>query len=179
MTFISILTLISQTLSVLLLLAATLAFIFKRYINEWIKTRFKIQLEKSNGDYKHKLLHELETYKGDILRELEEFKLGIDIRRNIALQVSNSQLSAYQKLVSDYGIIVGEIHTYTLMDPKIREDLNTFRLRILSADRAARSTKDLYGLFLDPGKLQLPLAELGRSIVSILVTELDPVRRLS
>jgi hypothetical protein len=70
--------LLYKIISIILLIGGIFAFAFKSYIKEWIKAKFKSQLQKENEEYKQKFLKELEAYKASLVRELEEYKLNID-----------------------------------------------------------------------------------------------------
>ena len=72
---------------------------------EKIKAYFKKDLIKTQENYKMGL----EAYKANLLQQLEEYKLDIDIRRNLIIEMSHNRLLAYQKTISSL------LHFYRLL----------------------------------------------------------------
>lgn len=63
------------------------------------KGRIRLYFQKSLLKDQEKYKKELEFYKSNLLRDLEEHKLGIDVRRHLSVEMSNKRLMAYQNLM--------------------------------------------------------------------------------
>ena len=64
-----------------------------------LKGKIKLYFQKNLLEDKEKYKKELEFYKSSLLRELEEHKLGIDVRKYLSLEMSKKRLMAYQNLM--------------------------------------------------------------------------------
>jgi hypothetical protein len=93
-----------------------IAYIFKRWIGEWIKSRFSRAVEKELAVHKHQLERELEAYKGSVLQELEQFRANVDIRRTIALKRADTKLDLVRKLDNDFDTYHRRCLVYCVAD---------------------------------------------------------------
>ena len=97
-----ILKIIGDIASILVLIGGIITFFFK----ESIKAFFARDLLKKQENYKR----ELETYKTILLKDLEEYKMGIDVRRNLSSEIMSKRVFAYQLTMSMlnhfYGLIL-------------------------------------------------------------------------
>jgi len=167
-----ILILVSQIVSAILLLAGLLAFAFRTYISEWIKNRFKAEFDRQSESHKHSLLRELEAFKGALVHDLEEHKLQIDLRKNLATQIANNRLLAYQKIFEEFGVVIRSIYTYVILEDKYREPIADFRLKTLKVIETAHKTVDTYDFFLDPITVGGDLATIYKSAIYFVATDL-------
>ena len=95
MTFMKIIEVVDDFASITIVLVGLVGF----SLREKIKNYFQKDLIELKESYKQ----ELERYKIDLLREMEEYKMGIDIRRNLSIQMSNKRLLSYQKIISYFA----------------------------------------------------------------------------
>lgn len=69
---------------------------------------------------------DLEAFKTNLLRQLEEYRMGIDVRRNLSIQMSDKRLLAYQETLSINARLWFEISRYRQIsnpeERKLRED---------------------------------------------------------
>lgn len=101
---------LSDLLVIATLTTGTLAFVFKSWISELIKTRFSKAVSQELDSYRHELNRELETYKTSLIRDLEQYKANIDIQRTIAIKMADEKLRALRELISSfdsYAMVVG------------------------------------------------------------------------
>jgi hypothetical protein len=94
----SSLELVSNIISLIVLAAGVLGFMFRGWISEWIKSRFSKAVSMELDSYKHELNKELESYKTSLIRDLEMHKANIDIQRAVALKMADSRLEVLRKL---------------------------------------------------------------------------------
>jgi len=86
---------------ILVIVLSIVVLIFK----ENIKTYFQKRIIETQESYKR----DLEAYKTSLIQQLEEYKLDIDIRRSMHIEMSHQRLLAYQKTISSFA------HLYTLL----------------------------------------------------------------
>ncbi len=95
---VALLQLIGNLSAIALAIAAALAFVPRSFVQEWIKARFAREVERESREHAARLQKDLENYKNDLLRQLDEARLDIDLRRGIALQSAAAKLDAVRKL---------------------------------------------------------------------------------
>jgi hypothetical protein len=107
---------IGRVAAALGVIGLAIAYIFKRWIAEWIKSRFSRAVEKELAVHKHQLERELEAYKGSVLQELEQFRANVDIRRTIALKRADTKLELVRKLDNDFDTYHRRCLVYCVAD---------------------------------------------------------------
>ena len=137
MTLSDIITFFSKAITLAILLLGIFSFVFKHYIKEWIKAKFKSQLQKENEEYKQSLLRELEAYKASLVRDLEDYKLNIDLKRNLALKYSDKKLEAYEQVKIAYQGILLSILTYQRLPSELKKPYTDFKIEMLESLTAA------------------------------------------
>lgn len=152
----SALDLISNIVSLTLLVAGALAFMFKGWISEWIKSRFAKAVSKELDTYKHELNKELEAHKTALIRELEHYKANIDIQRAIALKMAEARLDALRKLLVAFD--ANGIGTHAYLRSSVEQKANTWE----DVTRANMALKEA----LTEAQIFLPL-ELTNKIASL------------
>lgn len=100
-----IMKLVGDIASILVLVGGIFAFIFK----ESIKAFFARDLLKKQEDYKR----ELETYKTILLKDLEEYKMGIDVRRNMSTEISKRRIDSYRTIINSLYEFYSELSLYS------------------------------------------------------------------
>lgn len=109
----------SDIITLLILLGSFIGFAFRETISSWIKLKLSNVFNEQFESYKHNLNIELEVYKGSVLRELEQHKANLDIRRAIALKIAEARLEHLTKLLSllhDYISHCGASPTITFVE---------------------------------------------------------------
>ncbi|OFX38109.1 MAG: hypothetical protein A2X08_08855 [Bacteroidetes bacterium GWA2_32_17] len=162
-----ILNLVSKTLSIIVILLGIGAFAFKKYISEFIKTKFSIQFEKENTKYKQQFLKELEAYKSALVRELENHKLEIDIKRSQVLIYVQKKIEAYELLTAFYSPILEKIYTYSILDEKYKKDYHEFMKEIFKELEKCKEVSNKYSLYLSTTKIKIHLAPVHTAIISL------------
>jgi hypothetical protein len=157
----------SDILAILVLLSGAFAIFYKNYIKEWIKAKFKSELQKENEDYKQKFLREIETYRALLLKEFEEYKLNIDLKRNLAIQYSNKKLEVYEKIVALIHPIIVDIISYSKLHNEIREPFPEFKINKLDEIRKVFRSLHPYQFYIEPLSVGLRLANLYGDLVKI------------
>ena len=177
-----IMNILSNIISILLLIATSIGFIFKKFITQWIETKFKSALNRENEQFKatlireqeelkQKFVREIETYKSILTRDLEEYKLNIDVRRNLYLQFSNQKIEVFKKIISAYDDILGKLVTYCKLEEPYREsefgDYNSFKIKMLNEISTAKDIQKPFKFYIDTIKIGLPLAKFYKKMVHL------------
>jgi hypothetical protein len=135
-----ILDIAGDVVAILLLVATVLSFIFK----EWIKNRFSKAVQSELDAKRHALNTELESHKGAILRELEQFRADVDIKRSIALKVAEARIQALQTLSGDLARFSNEALSMACMTAEQRRRNFSEYSTSLAAIRKSAETATLY-----------------------------------
>jgi hypothetical protein len=136
-----------KVLTVIILVGGFLGFIFRAWISEWIKHRFSRAVGEELEQQKHKLNRDLEAYKGSLLRELEEIKANIDIKRSIALKMAETRLDALRVLAFAFDECINEAVTMAGTSVDLRmHNLSTYNKSMEESRNARRSAE----IFLPP-----------------------------
>ncbi|SRR6266699_4562350 len=91
---------IDKILGVVLLAAGVLGFVFRTWIKAWIENKFTSAAAAALENRRHELNQQLEAYKGSVMRDLEQFRANIDIKRSVALKVAGERLDALRTLAT-------------------------------------------------------------------------------
>lgn len=128
-------------LTIVVLTGGTLAFFGRTWISEWIRNRFSKIIHKELETQKHQLNKELESYKGSLIRELEQFKANIDIKRSIALKMSEKRLDALQSLFYEIDRLNNVGVTWATLTTELRRhNLPEFNETVRTAMTANRNS---------------------------------------
>jgi len=137
----AILNIAPQVMTFLILVGGVVAYVLRKYITAWIRSKFESEIGKQLASHKHNLDRELAAYKMSLVRELEQQKANIDLRRSIALQIASTNLSALTQLFADLNTWVNKATAYTVYPPDVRKqtqnDFNQLTLTTRTAYRNA------------------------------------------
>lgn len=162
-----ILDIATKAVSVIVTIVGVAAFVFKKYISEFIKTKFSIQLEKENTKYKQTFLRELESYKSNLVRELENHKLEIDIKKSQALIYVQKKIEAYELLSAHYTPIIKKIYTYSITDEEYRKDYYAFMKEVFAELNTCDELANRYGLYINPTKIKIHVAKVYSDLIHL------------
>jgi hypothetical protein len=70
---------------------------------------------------RHTLARELEAYKAGVLKDLEQFRANIDIKRTMALKMADARLDALRALAVAHDTAINEVTTMMTMSQAERQ----------------------------------------------------------
>ncbi len=152
-----------RLLTIIILVAVLLWFAFQRWISEFIRSRFSRAVGSQLEDQKHLLNKELEAYKGALLRQLEEFRADIDIKRSMALKLADARLDALRDVANAIDFLVNEGMAMCVASPAGRaHNADEYHAACAGVRIAIRRA----GIFL-PLPLAREIATLSSDVVSL------------
>ena len=162
-----ILDIVTKVVSIVVVIIGLAAFVLKKYISQFIKTKFSIQLEKENTKYKQTFLKELESYKSSLIRELENHKLEIDIKRSQALIYMQKKIEAYELIAAHYSPIIQKILAFSMTDEEYRKDYFEFMNEVFSDLSVCDGVSNKYDLYINTTKIKIHLAGVYKDLIHL------------
>ena len=118
--------------------------VFRRWIMERLSDRMKTRIEKDLESHQQDLIRQVDLYKMTLLREIERYKIGVEHRKYIMQKLANRRFELYEKIVSNIGGIIADIHWYLNTDNAARTDPSLFKKGI---DARLQSALDILHQF--------------------------------
>lgn len=148
--------------SILVVIGSFIGFCFR----EKIKTYFQKDLIKTQN----KCVQDLETYKMCLIRDLEKYKLDIDVRKSMAIEMSNKKLGAYQKTITGLLRFSNVVHTYNNL-PAPERTIKPFRDNLNKAWQFVTDLEESYFYYAEKHRDKMePLAKAMQEIFDITKT---------
>jgi len=102
---------IDKILGAILLVGGVLGFVFRTWIKAWIENKFSSAAAAALETRRHELNQQLEAYKGAVMRDLEQYRANIDIKRSVALKMAEEKLDALRTLATTLDKYINEAIT--------------------------------------------------------------------
>lgn len=144
MDFWDIVDLIGRALTIVTAVGAVFGTIFHQAVGEWIKSRFARTLSRESEELKHQFSRELEAHKAALLRDMETFKLDLDLRRSVLLQIASSKVSALQKIMSDVSTATKNVLVIPQNKAEAREPLLALARTSMDTANASWSENQIF-----------------------------------
>ena len=164
---------LSQALSLALLLLAILAFAFRKWLGALIDSRFKRKLAVELEDLKHGFATEVELQRARLTKDIETHKRQLDASAKIATRIQDKRIDTYETYYVEYGRALVQLHSLYhlyMSDPPIDPNfLESTRMDCLRLVRTAEDKMSICALYSDPD-LTIRMADLYRNLISYITS---------
>lgn len=135
---------VSQILSLTVLVGGALYAFFRRAINEYIKIRLTKTVSSELDAERHRFNQEIEALRVSLLRELEQYKANIDIKRTSALRLAESRFDALRNFYTAFDAYTIVCLSWTSMTPEMRASTLSERMQYGLDAKKAHSVCEIF-----------------------------------
>lgn len=111
---------LSQVLTLIVMVGGGIYAFFRGAINEYIKTRLQKAVSSELEEERNKFTREIESLRVSLLRELEQHKANIDLKRTVALKFSETRFESLRKFYAAFDRTTIGCASWSRSDKEVR-----------------------------------------------------------